>query len=57
LQRRVDEVVAVPVLAFDREERLTRQNRAAIDRKSAHAGGQRAFSLRAHRGGHRLDRP
>src|SRR5260221_13176787 len=56
-QRRGHEFVTVAVLAGNGKEGLAGDEAAAIDRDSAHAGGQRAGTLGAHRLRHRLHAP
>src|SRR3954464_15284635 len=57
LQRGLDELVAIAVLALDCEERLARLDRTGVDRKPAHALRQRARTRRAHGGHHGVEDP
>ena len=57
LQRVIDEIMSVAVVALDGEEGLARPDAAAVDGNAAHALRQRALASRAHGGSHRFDGP
>ena len=57
LQRAVDEVMAVAIVALDGEERFAFADRAAVDGQAGHVRRQRAGALGAHRRCHGVNGP
>src|SRR3974390_485843 len=57
LQRRIDKIVPITVVALDREEGFAGRNRARVDGDAGHARRQAADFGRTHRRGHGIDSP